>query len=82
MPRAVVEGGGRLPASYANFYIGNRAVLVPMFGDPADPVALERLRPLFPGRDVVGIDCRALVAGLGAIHCCTQQEPAVSDPDQ
>jgi agmatine deiminase len=77
MPRPVVDGGARLPASYANFYIGNRVVLVPTFADPADETALARLGNLFPGREVRGIDCRALVAGLGAIHCCTQQQPAV-----
>jgi agmatine deiminase len=67
----------RLPASYLNFYIGNRAVLVPVFSDPEDARALRILGDLFPGRKVVGIDCRALVEGLGAIHCITQQQPRV-----
>ena len=72
-----LEDGGRLPASYANFYIGNSAVLVPVFNDRNDDVVLERLRRLFPGRKVAGIDCRALVHGLGTIHCATQQQPAL-----
>ncbi|MDD1653310.1 MAG: agmatine deiminase family protein [Methanomicrobiales archaeon] len=70
-----VEDGSRLPASYANFYIGNRTVLVPVFSDPHDARALAVIGEAFPGRNVVGIDCRALVAGLGALHCITQQQP-------
>ena len=75
MPPAVRAGADRLPASYANFYIANREVLVPVFGAPSDQVALDLLRPLFPGRSVVGIPSRALVRGLGAVHCLTQQQP-------
>jgi len=67
----------RNPASHANFYIGNSAVLVPTFASPTDKVVLDLLRPHFPGRKVHGIDCRALVGGLGAIHCITQQQPAI-----
>ena len=67
----------RNPASHANFYIGNAAVLVPVFQSPTDSIVLDLLRPYFPGREVVGIDCQALVAGLGAIHCITQQMPAI-----
>ena len=67
----------RNPASHANFYIGNSAVLVPTFASPTDAIVLDRLRPFFPNRKVVGIDCRDLVAGLGAIHCITQQMPAI-----
>ncbi len=55
----------RLPASYANFYVANGAVLVPTFGCPADDVACEILRDCFPGRRVVPVDCRVLIAGLG-----------------
>jgi len=77
MPRPVLDGGVRLPASYANFYIGNGCVVVPVFGDPNDSPALEVLKGCFPGRRVVGVDCRAMVLGLGAIHCSTQQQPAV-----
>jgi agmatine deiminase len=50
-------------------------VLVPVFSDPNDEKALKILADLFPGREVMGIDCRALVEGLGAIHCITQQQP-------
>lgn len=78
MPGAVEFRGDRLPASYANFYIGNRVVIVPTFDDPADAPNLKVLETLFPGRDVVGIDCRDLVLGLGTFHCLTQQVPAVT----
>jgi agmatine deiminase len=67
----------RLPASYANFYVANGAVLVPTFGCPADDVACATLRDCFPDRRVVAVDCRVLIAGLGALHCLTQQVPAV-----
>ncbi len=77
MPAPVEYEGQRLPASYANFYIGNGAVLVPIFNDPNDGPALATLQPLFPGRRVVGINARELVWGLGAFHCVTQQQPAV-----
>ncbi len=76
MPTAVYFDGQRLPASYANFYIANKLVLVPTFNDANDRVALNTLAKLFPGREVVGIHCRDLVLGLGTIHCMTQQEPA------
>ena len=65
----------RAPASYANFYIGNACVLVPTFGQESDGVSLGILERLFPGRAVVGIDCRAVVGGNGAVHCVTQQQP-------
>jgi agmatine deiminase len=77
MPAPVYFQGQRLPASYANFYIANKLVLVPTFNDSNDRVALNTLAKLFPGREVVGIHCRDLVLGLGTIHCMTQQEPAV-----
>ncbi len=67
----------RLPASYANFYIANGAVLVPTFGCPAGDTACGILRECFPGRRVVPVDCRVIIAGLGALHCLTQQVPAV-----
>jgi agmatine deiminase len=76
MPKPVVLDGVRLPASYANFYIGNGAVLVPTFNDPADRKALGILAELFPTRTVVGIHAVDLVWGLGTLHCMTQQEPA------
>jgi agmatine deiminase len=75
MPPAVRAGADRLPASYANFYIANRELLVPTFGAPSDRIALDVLAPLFPDRTVVGIPSRALVRGLGAVHCLTQQQP-------
>ena len=75
MPDPVVDRGVRLPASYANFYVGNNAVLVPIFEDPRDVAALGILAELFPERSVVGIPSRDLVVGLGACHCLTQQQP-------
>lgn len=77
MPRAVEGDGSRLPASYANFYIGNSAVLVPVFGDARrDSAALETLSECFQGRKIVPVDCRELVYGFGGIHCVSQQQPA------
>ena len=76
MPRPVIYEGQRLPASYANFLICNKVVLVPVFNDPADKEALATLQACFPKREVVGIYARDLVWGLGTIHCLTQQEPA------
>jgi agmatine deiminase len=75
MPEPVLFDEQRLPASYANFYIGNAVVLVPTFNDPADATALGILSELFPGRRVVGIYSKDFVLGLGTIHCSTQQEP-------
>jgi agmatine deiminase len=75
MPRPVIFDGHRLPASYANFYIGNEKVLVPTFNDAADRVALSTLGELFPSRAVVGIHALDLVWGLGTLHCMTQQQP-------
>jgi agmatine deiminase len=66
----------RLPASYANFYIANNVVLVPIFGHANDTRALEILQDLFADRHVVGINCEPLVWGMGTIHCVTQQQPA------
>jgi agmatine deiminase len=75
MPRPVVFEGRRLPASYANFYIANGVVLVPVFNDPNDRVALDILAAHFPTREMVPIFCGDLIWGFGAIHCMTQQEP-------
>jgi agmatine deiminase len=75
MPRPVVFRGQRLPASYANFYIANRHVLVPVFNDPNDRGALDTLAELFPERTIVPIYCGDFIWGLGAIHCMTQQQP-------
>ena len=76
MPAPVVFNGRRLPASYANFYIANRLVMVPTFNDRNDRVALNILAKLFPDREVVGIHSVELVWGLGTLHCMTQQQPA------
>ncbi len=78
MPQPLYYEGVRLPASYANFYIANHAVLVPTFHDPADRIALGILAELFPDREVVGIHAVDLVWGLGTLHCMTQQEPAAT----
>jgi agmatine deiminase len=75
MPAPIVFDGVRLPASYANFAVGNEAVLVPTFNDPRDREALGLLAELFPGRRVVGIHAVDLVWGFGTLHCATQQEP-------
>ncbi len=75
MPAPVYFEGRRLPASYANFYIANGIVLVPVFNDPNDRVALDIFADIFPDREVVGIYCGDLVWGFGAIHCMTQQQP-------
>ena len=77
MPPPLRVGGVRLPASYANFYLANGVALVPTFDSTSDARALDVLREVLPGREVVGIDCRDLVVGLGAIHCLTQQQPAL-----
>jgi agmatine deiminase len=76
MPPPLVVDGQRCPASYANFYLANGVALVPVFGAPEDERALAILRELLPGREVVGIPSADLVAGFGAVHCLTQQEPA------
>ncbi len=76
-PAPVFFDGQRLPASYANFYIANKIVIVPTFNDPNDRVALNTLAGLFPDREVVGIASRDLVLGLGTVHCMTQQQPSI-----
>jgi agmatine deiminase len=77
MPAPLYFDGQRLPASYANFYIGNSVVVVPTFNDPNDRVALSILSELFSDRTVVGIHAVDLVWGFGTIHCLTQQQPAL-----
>lgn len=76
MPRPVIFQNRRLPASYANFYVANGIVLVPVFNDPNDRIALDLFADVFPDREVVGIYCGDLIWGFGAIHCMTQQQPA------
>ena len=77
MPAPVVFEDFRLPASYANFYIANKIVIMPTFNDANDRVALNALAGLFPDRQVIGIACRDLVLGLGTLHCMTQQQPSI-----
>jgi agmatine deiminase len=82
MPAPVVYQGERLPASYANFYIANKVVLLPYYNCPQDKQAHDILQQLFPSREVVGIDCTDVVWGLGAWHCLTQQVPVCPPPLQ
>ncbi|MBI4358628.1 MAG: agmatine deiminase family protein [Candidatus Omnitrophica bacterium] len=77
MPERVVREKMRLPASYANFYVANQCVLVPVFGDENDTKALGILESLFSTRRVVGISAIPLIYGQGGIHCITQQEPVL-----
>ncbi|MEM6821722.1 MAG: agmatine deiminase family protein [Verrucomicrobiota bacterium] len=78
MPDRFLEGPfGRSPASYANFYIANRCVLVPTYAAPNEASVLSIFKDLFPDREIIPIDCVGLVCGLGSIHCITQQQPAV-----
>jgi len=78
MPKPIVFEGERLPASYANFLIANKQVLVPTFNDVNDRLALNLLAECFPGRDIVGIHCGDFIWGLGTIHCMSQQVPDFS----
>ena len=81
MPPAILanarDSKTRLPASYLNFYVANKVVLVPTFKHKNDRVAMKIIQDRFPGRKVIGIDCRALIFGMGAIHCVMQQQPTV-----
>lgn len=77
-PEPVVDDeGNRIPATYANFLITNASVLVPIYGCPQDYEASVILQDLFPGRRVLGIDCRALIEQHGSLHCATMQLPAL-----
>jgi len=76
MPPRIDKEGRRLPASYANFYIANKVILLPVFCSPKDKSAYETLQNCFPERRIVPIDCTELIWGLGAFHCLTQQQPA------
>ena len=76
LPMPGYIGSPRLPASYANFYIANKSVLVPVYGHPNDKRALSILEPLFPGREIIPIPSTTLILGLGGVHCLTQQQPA------
>jgi agmatine deiminase len=77
MPSPVIHEDTRLPASYANFYIANKAVIVPTFRDKNDQRALDIIQGAFPDRKVVGIDSTDIIWGLGSFHCLSQQEPAL-----
>ena len=78
MPTRIMRDGQRLPASYANFYIANSVVLLPVFNEHNDAWAVSALHEAFPTRRIVPIDCRELIWGLGAFHCLTQQQPQTS----
>jgi agmatine deiminase len=75
MPRPFEVEDRRMAASYANFYIANETVVVPTYAQPSDATAVNALQKLFPDRRVIGIDCRELIYGYGALHCITQQQP-------
>jgi agmatine deiminase len=78
MPKAIYYDGMRLPASYANFYISNKYVVVPTYRDDKnDDTALDILQKCFPDREVVGLDSTDIIWGLGSFHCLSQQEPEV-----
>ena len=79
MPEPRAAGSERLPASYANFYVAERALLVPVFGCPQDEAALKILDALFPGRETVPVASGTLLRGLGGPHCLTQQQPRPAD---
>ena len=80
MPQPILRKGQRLPATYANFYVGNKVVLLPTYDDPADEKALEIMVKSFPTRRIYPIDCRELIWGLGTFHCLTQQIPLAAFP--
>ena len=76
LPRPIYDEGERLPATYANFLVINGAVLVPTYAQPdLDAEAMRIVGEAFPGRDIVGIDCRAVIRQHGSLHCCTMQYP-------
>lgn len=77
MPRSIIYDDMRLPASYANFYISNKYVIVPTFRDKNDDKALTLLTGFFPDRKVIGLDSLDIIWGLGSFHCLSQQEPEV-----
>jgi agmatine deiminase len=77
MPSPVIYQDQRLPASYANFYIGNKVVVVPTFRDKNDEKSLDILQLCFPEREVIGLDATDIIWGLGSFHCLSQQEPAI-----
>ena len=78
-PGEIKNGGGELlPASYANFYIANQAVIAPQYGSENDAAAIDALKAFFPSREIVGMPSKSILSGGGAVHCVTQQQPKVS----
>jgi agmatine deiminase len=77
-PGLILVDGAPIPASYMNFYIGNAAVIVPIYGQPNDEAALDTLRPFFPGRMIVGLRSDAILSGGGSFHCTSQQMPSLA----
>lgn len=77
MPKPVIYEDQQLPASYANFYIANKTVIVPVFNDANDERALAIIQSCFPDRKVIGIDSVDIIWGLGSFHCLSQQEPKI-----
>ena len=77
MPEKLIYDDQRLPCSYANFYIANKSVIVPVFQSDRDEKALQIIQDSFPDRNVVGIDSLDIIWGLGSFHCLSQQEPIV-----
>ena len=77
MPDEIIWNEQRLPASYANFYIANKSVIVPTFRSKKDDKAMQIITAAFPNREVVGIDSTDIIWGLGSFHCLSQQEPLV-----
>ena len=75
MPRPIYINKFRVPASYLNFYIFNKFVLLPTFNDPKDKIVIKIFKKEFNNRKIIPIDCSELIWGFGAIHCLTQQEP-------
>lgn len=78
LPHIVYDDGQRAPASYANFFIANKVVIVPIFHDPNDDEAMNIIQSCFPKRKVVPIDCTDIIYGGGAIHCLTKEQPLLS----
>ena len=76
MPKAKYINGVRVPATYLNFYIANKIVLVPIFNDKKDKIVIRIFKKHFKNRKIIPIDCSLLIWGFGAIHCMTQQEPS------
>ena len=77
MPKPIYIGNIRVPATYLNFYISNKFILLPIFNDNKNKIVDNIFKKHFKGRKVIPIDCSNLIWGFGAIHCMTQQEPKI-----